>query len=348
MSVFWLNKGGMLGAMPLPESTRWRLFAVVTPNAEGEVPPASLEFFQRALTERAGDTTTRLGNPIWLANFSVHRRMVDHYRLGRAFLAGDAAHIQSPSGGQGMNTGIQDAFNLAWKLALVVHGKADAKLLDTYEEERRPVAAKVLSETDTNFKAVWSQNPVFRFLRDHVLFPVLELPGVTDFIFYRGSELDINYRGSSLAQDHPRILSCEPRSGDRAPDAPLHDAAANGPTSVLRQLRTTRFTLLLFEGTNHTAAGYQPLRDIARHVEASLGDEVQTRLIMTDGAQPGGPDGGRGGSGVLLDPGQQAHRIYHAGDASLYLIRPDGYVGFHSHLTEEEPVRRYLGTIFTA
>ncbi|MDP8953162.1 MAG: FAD-dependent monooxygenase [Actinomycetota bacterium] len=99
-AVAWLNEEGMLAAFPLPESRLYRLFAVVYPDEKGEVPAASLEVFRRLFAERAGGAGVRLSNPIWLSNFRVNRRMVDRYRKGRGFVAGDAAHIHSPSGGR--------------------------------------------------------------------------------------------------------------------------------------------------------------------------------------------------------------------------------------------------------
>jgi 2-polyprenyl-6-methoxyphenol hydroxylase-like FAD-dependent oxidoreductase len=121
-------------------------------DAQGEVPQASLELFQRLFAERASDTTTQLSEPVWLSNFIVHHRMVAQYRKGHAFVAGDAAHIHSPVGGQGMNTGMQDSYNLGWKLALVIKGTAPEALPDTYEAERLPVARHVLKETDANHR----------------------------------------------------------------------------------------------------------------------------------------------------------------------------------------------------
>lgn len=335
-SVIWLNDQGMLGAIPFGGPKHWRLFAVVSPNEAGEVPQASLELFERLLVERAHDTTTRLSNPIWVSNFAVHRRMAKHYRKGRVFLAGDAAHIHSPSGGQGMNTGIQDAFNLAWKLTLVLKGKADPALLDTYEEERLPVAKMVLDETDGNFKAFWSQNPVFTFLRDHALFQIMSLPAVAEFIFYRGSELNIHYRTSSLAVQMPHAGHAL-HAGDRAPDAHLQ-TAAHQATTIFDQYGTTRFTLLIFSGNGH-AVDYGPLTAIADRAQALLGDEVQVRFIVSADEVPEALGGDRV---VLLDPHQQASKFYDAHAPALCLVRPDGYVGLRCQPAAAEPLAQYV------
>src|SRR5215471_7029594 len=247
VTIMWMNDQGLLGGMPFRESGLWRLIAVVTPDAAGNVPQASVALFQRLLAERAGDTTTRLGEPVWLSNFVVHHRMVPHYRKGHAFLAGDAAHIHSPAGGQGMNTGMQDAFNLGWKLALAVSGTAPEGLLDTYEAERLPVAQHVLKETDTNQQLEISQRPLAAFLRFHVVLPLLELPALRErfmeFFLWRGSELGITYRSSPLSEQHDHF-SAGPQAGDRAPDGQLLDRSGQS-TSLFASFRTPQFRLLL-------------------------------------------------------------------------------------------------------
>lgn len=108
----WLHADGILGALPLPQSSRWRLFVDLA-STGSDVPRPSLELFQSLLEERTDDHKTIVSNPSWMSAFKISRRMVGEYRRGRVFLAGDAAHIHSPFGGQGMNTGIQDGYNLA-------------------------------------------------------------------------------------------------------------------------------------------------------------------------------------------------------------------------------------------
>jgi len=141
----WLHQDGPFAAIPLPKSQHWRLIAGIA--AEEDEVETAVDLFQQLMIERTGDTTTTISNPIWLSNFKIHRRIVNQYREGRVFLAGDAAHIHSPVGGQGMNVGIQDAYNLAWKLTLVVKNQAPTALLNTYEAERRPIAKSVLAAT---------------------------------------------------------------------------------------------------------------------------------------------------------------------------------------------------------
>jgi 2-polyprenyl-6-methoxyphenol hydroxylase-like FAD-dependent oxidoreductase len=353
----WFPQDGMFSVFPLPGTLQWRIFAVL----EGETEPPSLELFQRLFSERTGDIKTNISDPTWMSDFAINRRMVDRYRIERAFLAGDAAHVHSPFGAQGMNTGIQDAYNLGWKLALVVQGEASERLLDTYEEERLPVARRVLAQTDTNTRVLLSNNPVMRFLRERVL----TLGPVQDHVARRSSQLFINYRSSSLSQSPggthvdnltgktvPRARASEkaglkdllrfrggPRAGDRAPNGPSIRAASREKTNLFREFRGTSFNLLLFDGMARTETGYANLLEIARRVEGLPGNPVKTHLIVGSDSAP--EELAREGS-VLLDGPRSLHELYGARAESLYLIRPDGYLGFRGQTAEVEPLIEYL------
>ena len=136
----------MFALFPLPGEDLWRV--LVPQPGDAEVTDR-LALVLRLLTERTGLSADLVTSCDWTSSFRIHRRLADTYRAGRVFLAGDAAHIHSPFGGQGMNTGLGDAENLAWKLALVETGRAGEALLDTYEAERRPIATEVLGNTSS-------------------------------------------------------------------------------------------------------------------------------------------------------------------------------------------------------
>ena len=340
VTVMWLNDQGLLAGAPFREPGLWRLMAVVTPDAQGNVPQASVALFQRLLAERTGDTTTRVGEPVWLSNFVVHHRMVPHYRKGHAFVAGDAAHLHSPAGGQGMNTGIQDAYNLGWKLALAVSRTAPEGLLDTYEAERLPVAHHVLKETDTNQQLEISHRPMAEFLRFHVVLPLLEVPALRErfmeFVLQRGSELDITYRSSPLSEQHDHFSS-GPQAGDRAPDGQLLDQSGQS-TSLFAHFRTPQFRLLLFGGRN-SAADEASLARIGQRLQDASEGLVRACLIAgpQDAMQVTADNLTR-----LCDPEHGTHTTYGASSPCLYLVRPDGYVGFRSRIAGESRLIDYL------
>jgi 2-polyprenyl-6-methoxyphenol hydroxylase-like FAD-dependent oxidoreductase len=153
----------------------------------------------------------------WFSTYRVHHRVADRFRTGRAFILGDAAHIHSPVGGQGMNTGIGDATNVAWKLAAVLHARADASLLDTYEPERIAFARRLVATTDRAFTAVTSPGAIARLMRLNIVPFVLpwlfELAGVRRFMFRTVSQTAVNYRGSTLSEGHAGPV----HGGDRLP-----------------------------------------------------------------------------------------------------------------------------------
>lgn len=225
----WLRGEEMFGAFPLPDgrdpsARRWRLMAPAPDDGAGDV----LATLTRLLEAHTGRPTAIEG-VIWTSEFRVHRRLAARYRCGRVLLAGDAAHIHSPFGGQGLNTGIGDAENLAWKLAMVAQGRAGEALLDTYGAERRPVAAEVLAATSGLTGAVLGRSAGARLLRDRVLVPLMNRPLVQRLAWEQASQLKVSYRGGPLA---PRtwLPGRRPRPGDRVPDVPCRTSDGTATT----------------------------------------------------------------------------------------------------------------------
>ncbi|HEX8796846.1 MAG TPA: FAD-dependent monooxygenase [Polyangiaceae bacterium] len=349
----YLAPDGLAAFFPLPAG-RWRVIV----DAPLEQP--TVDDVMRLLATRGVPTLT-LRETNWVASFRIHRRIVPHYRVGRCFVAGDAAHIHSPVGGQGMNTGMQDAFNLAWKLALVVHGAARESLLDSYEAERRPVAAATLTGTDLATKVVTLRNPVAREVRNRLAGYLSSLEIVQRRMLAQASEVAIDYRSSPIIDEHrapvaratvgkrvgegPTLgdwmdFGAAPHPGDRAPDVRIDEA-----TSLHTLLRHTKSTLLLFDGSAPTPEGYANLADIARRVRERWSAHVEPVVVVPRGERPKGlPEGER----VLLDSSRALHRRYGAGSECLYLLRPDGYVGFRSQPAAWKPLEEHLASIYTA
>src|SRR5262249_25948019 len=158
--------------------------------------------------------------------FRIHERKVDEYDRGRIFLAGDASHIHSPAGGQGMNTGMQDAFNLAWKLALVLQGKAQPALLDSYTPERSFVGAMVLHNAGLFTPAAMIRNPVLQSIRNHMISFASQFSAIQQRAIATLTEMNVHYPESPLnSDDAGSAWKDEVRSGDRLPDANLETSA---------------------------------------------------------------------------------------------------------------------------
>jgi 2-polyprenyl-6-methoxyphenol hydroxylase-like FAD-dependent oxidoreductase len=357
----WLHKHGLFAAFPLPNSQQWRLFADFRSMPGQQVPTASLELFQHLLAERAGDGRTTISHPTWLSNFRINQRLVTTYRKGRIFLAGDAAHLHSPTGGQGMNTGIQDAYNLAWKLALVLQGKAGEALLNTYEEERKPVARQVVGTTGPFTELLTSQNPLMRFLLEHLVFPLLHTDLVQARLAKGASGLNVNYRTSSLSGSHKgatgrrawwpkrkpadtsRYVRKAPRAGDRAPQASARHYPDCAPISVFELCRDIGSHVLIFAGPTASAEDYTRLVRLVRRMQGAWGEDVQTHLVLSGSERPETLDEN---SSLLLDPQLSLHTAYGVREETLYVLRPDGYIGFRSQPASEEALFKYLGRLF--
>ena len=214
-----LDRTDFLAVFPLTDAHRARLVGTVRHEAEAarresltweDVSTRVIEWM-RLDVERVN----------WFSTYHVHHRVADRFRRGRAFLLGDAAHVHSPVGGQGMNTGIGDAVNLAWKLAAVLRERADVPILDTYEPERIAFARRLVATTDQVFTGVSSSSVTARTLRLHLvpaLLPrLLTLQSVRRFAFRTVSQTAINYRGSALSEGRAGRV----HGGDRLPWAPL-------------------------------------------------------------------------------------------------------------------------------
>ncbi|WP_216901046.1 FAD-dependent oxidoreductase [Nocardia alni] len=267
----WRRPEGPVTLCPLPSTDLFQYQATIEPGGN---PDLGLANMQAILDGCTGRTDVRLHEPEWLSLWRANIRLADRYREGHVFLAGDAAHIHSPAGGQGMNTGIQDAHNLGWKLAAVAQGAAPA-LLDTYEAERRPIAAGVLAFSNAR------------------LGQVLEQKGISTRRDASTLQLDVNYRGSVLARDD-RDDTAHLRAGDRAPDS-THLTTVDGERRLFDLTRGGRFTLLNFGGagsvsgldTLHVVAqpsGPNDIADTKSHLADAYGATENTFvLIRPDG-----------------------------------------------------------------
>ncbi|CAL9353006.1 3-(3-hydroxy-phenyl)propionate_3-hydroxycinnamic acid hydroxylase [Streptomyces sp. enrichment culture] len=217
----YLTAAGLLFFFPLGTPATWRMIAMHPPGAPGG--EVTLELLQRIADDWTPDRPS-LHDPVWMTSFRIHNRGATHYRKGPFFLAGDAAHIHSPAGGQGMNTGIQDALNLGWKLAHVCRGAAPRELLETYEAERAPVGHGVRRLTDRAFTVGTSGHPALRLARTrlapHLAPLLLRATGARARLFRTVSELGIHYRSGPASATGPQRPRQGPRAGDRLPDTP--------------------------------------------------------------------------------------------------------------------------------
>lgn len=241
------GRGGTIALFPYGDAV-WRLFARRGPSPAGEDAPATLEELQ-AQAVRFGMRGMRLRDPSWLSTFRINERLAARYRDGRCFLAGDAAHIHSPAGGQGMNTGIQDAFNLGWKLACALRGHGDAALLlDSYEPERRPVARKVVDESAQRLHVAFAGGTAARLLRSAVVAVMGRLKVAQRKLQVQLSETELTYRDGPLVRlGEPPARPRRTEVGGRARDAEYVDPETGRTARLWPLLSRQRHVLLAFE-----------------------------------------------------------------------------------------------------
>lgn len=301
-----LAKDAFVVFFPLRGEKRYRIVGVFPEEFAKEAGDVLYEEIEERIREQA-NLELDIHDVEWFSTYKVHTRHVDKFSSGRCFLAGDSAHIHSPAGAQGMNTGIQDGYNLAWKMALVLTGHADKKLLETYNEERLENAKNLLRTTDRMFQLVAGSEWLIAFLRMHVLPPVAKyisnLDSVREFVFPVISQTGINYRHSSLSQ-HTGDENFKVKAGDRMPYFVV------GDKSIYDRLREPKFHLLVFAAEKSD--------------DQALQAEVDRRF-------PGFLDF----HSISLN--QQLQELFDTQKDFATLLRPDNYIAF---ITAESPMNQ--------
>jgi hypothetical protein len=337
LSFFW-HARGVLGFFPFALN-RCRVIADMgLAQGDSHPPNPTLEDVQAIVNER-GPAGVRLSEPHWLSGFRIHERKVADYRRGRVFLVGDAAHIHSPAGGQGMNTGMQDAANLAWKLALVQAGRAKPSLLDSYSPERSAVGEMVLRQAGWLTWVVTLRNPVAQFVRNRVVEVLGLLPSYRRSFVRNLAELSIRYPHSPLNGDAgERGIWGGLRPGDRLPEAQLREPGTGQEQRLLAVLRGPWHRLLLLPGgvDPNTLAS---LRELGQRAESAYPGLIRAYLIVPGDSLPAGSPAS---PSVWLDPGGSVRRLVGARETSLAVVRPDGYLGQRCEPVSWEGLRGYL------
>jgi 2-polyprenyl-6-methoxyphenol hydroxylase-like FAD-dependent oxidoreductase len=322
----------MFIAIPLPEQGRYRV-SMLAPELlipqggtghgiQAEMSGPALRDLQLVADDLLPEKPL-LSDMRWSSIFRISMRLAERYRAGRAFIAGDAAHIHPPTGGQGMNTGIQDAYNLAWKLSLVLRGAAPETLLNSYEAERRPVGAEVVARTRAATEGYGREGA-----------------GKPDRL--ADTQIHVSYRGTGWVHgEGENPDDTLPMAGDRAPDAPGLRRHGLGFALRLHDV---------FRGTEHVLVAYLPngdpseelaaLSDFAREARAWLGAHLRVVAVTAGGHQAEQPHI------QLLHDAAGAFAATYGRQATSFLIRPDGHVGWRGPSWQDAGLRAYFSRIF--
>jgi 2-polyprenyl-6-methoxyphenol hydroxylase-like FAD-dependent oxidoreductase len=356
-TVFILfSEEGALVAFPFPETNHWRLLDI-NPNLALGTDQAVVEAeLTRKVRAALGSSTALVHSATWVSSFTIQQRRVPFARVQRAFLAGDSAHCHSPASAQGMNTGVQDAFNLGWKLAQVCRRQAPESLLDSYSIEREPVAASVLEGTQavTRFLSMhdangrWMRNNLISVLTNHAVIRETFMKRVVPSFF----ELGVAYRQSPLVAEHwhPSFAPYDRQPaglspGDRVPDYPFEYAKGRPLHTLHEFLNAPEYSLLLFTAYAKEDETYSNLKQLAQSVKQTFGDLVAPLFVVPN---PHIQNRLKWDGVMLSDIGHPYHTLHYyfgASQPSVYLIRPDGYVAYRDQPANATRVLAYLHSV---
>ena len=296
---------------PMKGEKRYRIVGSFPEGTKKEPDDFLYEEIEQHIREEAL-IELEISNVRWFSVYKVHTRHVERFSKGRCFLAGDSAHVHTPAGGQGMNTGIQDAYNLAWKIAMVLRGKANEKILETYNEERLKNAKNLLETTDRMFNFMAGTDWFLNLIRTTIFPPVakyvLSIDAVRKRFFPLVSQIGINYRNKTLSEQNGDE-AFEVKAGDRMPYF-----LADGE-SIYDRLREAKFHLLTF---SDGASNYQTMRN---EIESEYTHLIDYHVVP-------------------LYP--SVREIFGTDKPFNILLRPDNYIGFISSDTTSENLRAYL------
>ncbi|HXH69835.1 MAG TPA: FAD-dependent monooxygenase [Pyrinomonadaceae bacterium] len=307
-----LSKNTITAFFPMAGENHFRIVGTFPKGYEGKEGEILYEEIERQIKADL-ELELDIYDVKWFSDYRVHTRHVNRFSRNRCFLAGDAAHIHTPAGAQGMNTGIQDGYNLAWKMAMVLRGRADAELLETYNEERLANAKNLLKTTDRIFNLGASPDAFIAYFRTHI-FPyiagfVLNFETVKNFIFPRISQIGVNYRDSSLSETDGNFAI---RAGDRMPYFEIEGA------SIYDRLHAPKFHLLtFFDGQNKP-----------QNLQAELSEYADFVDFHT----------------LPLYP--SIVEIFGTTESFTIFLRPDNYIGFFSEEVSAERLKKYLAEKF--
>lgn len=309
------------GFFPLTNG-RWRILGDI-PKRIREKKEITFEEIRESFANRL-NMNVKLYDPQWISAYRAHHRYASTFRKDRCFLAGDAAHIHSPVGAQGMNTGLQDAYNLAWKLTLVIKGKAKDSLLDTYTEERITIAKNLVRSTDRVFNVVTSDSKLIKGFKLYIVPIVLKVAApifqklkfIQHYAFKMVSEIGISYRHQSLSQNASvgRFPAHAPKPGDRLPFA-QYSVENERIENIQDKMRMKFFCLFVFSESIP--------KDMAELQETFKG------LFSIE----------------IIPPNKQTKNLYDKFGLiknGYYLIRPDMYVAFRANNLDIEHLKKYF------
>lgn len=333
ISVF-MGSHGFMALFPMKDNI-WRIICSRVAERLSQTQPKLSDFQESVEKLCPVDSKVVFSDeePFWMTRFKLHHRIVNNYRDGRCFLAGDSAHIHSPAGGQGMNTGMQDSVNLAWKLAAVIRGERSDSILDSYNTERRRIGEHLLKRTDRGFEFMTTSNPISLWLRNTLtpwMLAIMDLSEANKRSRFRFvSELGVRYRHSSIVSQGSSRANTTLRGGDRMPDGKLWTVGEEVWLQSL--LRASQYHVVVFGGE------YNPgkMEEIEGYLETIKNERGGLKYHVVLESTPANETVYNDELGVL-------HKMVGLTCGGLVLIRPDGYIEWIGELAEVHELEEWF------
>lgn len=318
---FFFDPGTVLAAFPLGEN-RYRLAANL-----------HLDYPRKIYTEREVIEIVQerahghyyVTDVAWVSPFWIHGKIAEQMRKGPIFLAGDSGHIHSPAGGQGMNTGIQDAYNLGWKLALIIKEKAKPSILESYQIERYPVVKEVVDQNEDFTKlALFDDN----FLSQLQQFSKKISIDLERKIGNKLAQLDIQYKSSPIINYECESNFLQP--GQRMPDVHIDT------THLYHYFNNTQHNILIFTGSHCSPETLEQINDLQKFLDNHYHDLVKSYIVHTDQIS--------GSSATIIDANSIIHELFQIKTPAICIIRPDTYIAYYSEDLNIESIQTFFLT----
>jgi 2-polyprenyl-6-methoxyphenol hydroxylase-like FAD-dependent oxidoreductase len=299
---------GILAIFPMP-SGEYRIVA----NLQNKMESPNLSDIQKIVADRSSHHL-EVKDASWISTFWIHSKVIENMRHGNIFFAGDAAHIHSPVGGQGMNTGMQDAYNLGWKLAYVIQQKAKEKILDSYHAERYPIIKGVVNQTERMTKMMLINNPIISSLRKWIMKPLLKCKKINDKLAMQITQLSLHYIKSPIIHYDSVISSKSPAPGENLPN-------------VGEFTQNPKHQLLIFTGTHPTDKNQEDIKKLSEKIAQDYSDIIDVKCVSEK-------------------PDFPIHQRFNVERSALCLLRPDKYIAFASNRLDDKGLKKYLVKYF--
>ena len=319
----FFDEGTLFAASPLG-ANKYRIMA----NLHLDYPRQT--FYEKEvidIVQERGHGAYYVTDVSWISPFWIHGKVAEQMRHQSIFLMGDAAHIHSPAGGQGMNTGMQDAYNLAWKLALTIKGNAKSVLLDSYQAERHPVVTDVVNQTEKFTKMALFDKSFLTKLRQLSQQILQGEEDITKKICAQVSQLNIQYQDSPVIDYEGESKELSPRQGERAPDAMIDQT-----TRLYDYLRNTQHNILLFTGMAEKNIPH--IKQLQEWLSQLQSDLIKTHVVATEKIN--------GIDNIILDTNHSIHQHYHVKKPTIFILRPDNYIAYRSEKLEYAFIEKFF------